>query len=701
MTTIAAGMKKVELEVPQAKILLVDDNPDVLRSMTAVLEVLGEEILTATSANAALKHLLRCDPAVMVLDVMMPETDGFQLASVIRERERFKHTPIIFLTGLGQEDRHMLEGYKAGAVDYLLKPVDPDVLRAKVKIFVDLAKQSELLRRYADLMHANTLKLEEALGATLKAKNELEQEIQERKRAEITRDRLAGQLGATPDFVSAMAEGAVTLDSNARIIFCNSRFAEMVGKPESELLGTQISEFLADQSRIAFEALIPESSKRRAIAELELVSRHNGKISVQVSLSTFEAENMEAVAMVLTDLSEQKRNEQVLAEGRLARLILEQAHSGMLVCDGRGRIVLASKAVNHVLGSNPLFRDFDDAFDLAVVGKNSDLRKFSASEALQEQHRNVETVLRRSDGRNCNLLMNTGPIVADDGAVLGCLITLFDISERKAIEEALRRSEKLAAAGRIAGALAHEINNPLSAVTNILYILQKSETDETRQHYVDLASSELARVANIVRRTLSFYREAAHPVPVKMSEVLDHVLEVYDRQIKEKNLRITRKYKFDSEIEGYPGELRQIFGNLIANAVEVLPEGQELRLTVCSGNDLVTGKPGVRVTVADRGPGIAKKNMGRLFEPFFTTKGEKGTGLGLWVTRGIVQRQGGTIRVRSNNSPDGSWTIFSVFVPLEPRRHAELGAMAASAGQSAMAELGLEHIAGAANPMAS
>jgi PAS domain S-box-containing protein len=701
MNSVAAGMKKVELEAPKAKILLVDDNADVLRSMTAVLEVLGEEILTATSANAALKHLLRCDPAVMVLDVMMPETDGFQLASVIRERERFRHTPIIFLTGLGQEDRHMLEGYKAGAVDYLLKPVDPDVLRAKVKIFVDLAKQSEMLRRYADIMHANSVKLEEALDATLKAKNELELEIKERKRAEITRDRLAGQLGATPDFVSAMAEGAVTIDSCARITFCNSRFAEMVGRSESELLGTQISELLEGASRITLEALLAESSKRRAIAELELLSDHNGKVPVQVSLSTFTAEDTEAVAMVVTDLSEQKRNEQVLAEGRLARLILEQAHSGMLVCDSRGRIVLASKAVARILGGNPLFRDFDEAFDLAVVGKNSELRKFSAWEALQGQHRNAETVLRRVDGRNCNLLMNTGPIVADDGAVLGCLITLFDISERKAIEEALRRSEKLAAAGRIAGALAHEINNPLSAVTNILYILQKSETDQARQHYIDLASSELARVANIVRRTLSFYREAAHPVPVKMSEVLDHVLEVYDRQIREKGLRVVRKYKFDAEIEGYPGELRQVFGNLIANAVDILHQGQELRLSVCAGSDPVTGRPGVRVTVADRGPGISKANMDRLFEPFFTTKGEKGTGLGLWVTRGIVQRQGGTIRVRSNDSPDGSWTIFTVFVPSEPRVHRDIGAEALSAAQTALTDLSLDQIAGTANPMAS
>src|SRR5512140_3733398 len=119
MESIATGMKTYSIEVPKAKILIVDDNLDVLRSMTAVLETLGEEILVASNANDALKHLLKAEPAVIVLDVMMPEVDGFQLAAMIRKRERFRHTPIIFLTGLGKEDRHMLKGYQAGAVDFL------------------------------------------------------------------------------------------------------------------------------------------------------------------------------------------------------------------------------------------------------------------------------------------------------------------------------------------------------------------------------------------------------------------------------------------------------------------------------------------------------------------------------------------------------------------------------------------------------
>src|SRR3954447_21349617 len=160
MTSLAAT-KPNGIEVPKATILIVDDNVDVLNSMAAVLEVIHEEVLTASNANQALKHLLKVDPAVIVLDVMMPDMDGFQLATLIRQRERFKHTPIIFLTGLGKEDSQMLQGYQAGAVDYLLKPVDPDVLRSKVRIFVDLSKKTELLRRYAEMMRGNSARLEE------------------------------------------------------------------------------------------------------------------------------------------------------------------------------------------------------------------------------------------------------------------------------------------------------------------------------------------------------------------------------------------------------------------------------------------------------------------------------------------------------------------------------------------------------------
>lgn len=680
MESLAVGMKQVEVEAPKARILLVDDNADVLRSMTAVLEALGEDILTATNANQALKHLLKVDPAVIVLDVMMPDTDGFQLASLIRQRDRFKHTPIIFLTGLGKEDRHMLQGYQAGAVDYLLKPVDPDVLRSKVRIFVELSKKTEMLRRYGELMRDNSARLEEALNETLRAKSQLEKEIVERRTAELSRDRLAGQLGAAPDFLAAMAEGAVTVAADGSILYSNARFAEMLQRTRSELLGQPIISFVPFQQRETFAALLEEAANGRVTSELELQSDNGESLPAQLTLSPFRTAELQATAMVVTDLREQRRKEQMLAEGRLAKLVLEHAHSGIAVCDPEGRIILASRRIRELCGENPLFRNFDELFPLLVTEHPNDPPStFSVRDVLGGTvHKAVEAQMTHS-GFTQSLLISAGRVESDSGETLGCVITLLDISERKAVEEVLRRSEKLAAAGRIAGTLAHEINNPLSAVTNLLFLLQNSQLDPSHQHYVELASSELARVSRIARNTLSFYREAASPVPLQLSEILESVLELYQQQIAAKGLRIDKRYGTDCEVHQYPGELRQVFSNLIINAVDALPPEGELVLAIRPRKNGNGRLKGATVFIADRGAGIPKEHRERLFEPFFTTKGEKGTGLGLWITHGIVQKQGGHIRVRSSNMPGKSWTVFSVFVR---SAHIANGHGAAAAGDT-------------------
>jgi PAS domain S-box-containing protein len=666
MEASAAAARKPEgIESPKQTILLVDDSDAVLLSLTSVLESLDEEILTANSAEGALKLLLKYEPAVIVLDVMMPEIDGFELASIIRQRNRFRHTPIIFLTGLTMEDRSAIQGYQAGAVDFLLKPVNPDVLRHKVKVFIDLARQSEMLRKYGELMRATSVELQAALNETLRAKQELENEVQERRKLELKRDQLAGRLAATPDFVSVMAEGAVTLDLDGSILFVNARFCEMVGRTEAELLNSPMRDLFADNPKEEFQGLFVQAKRHRVTAETELRASDGHLIPVQITLNAFAAEEVQAIAAVVTDLRDQKRSEQLIAEGRLARLIFQQAHSGMVVCDRHGRVVMSNAVINQLSGENILFQEFDRAFPLTLREKNAPDRPFSCFEVIHgERFRTVEVDFSRH-GRNFQLLMNAGAIESDDGVKVGALLTFIDISERKSIEEALRRSEKLASAGRIAGALAHEINNPLSAITNIVYLLQNSSAPDSHQHYLELASSELARISNIVRRTLSFYRESARPVPLLMSDVLDGVLEVYGRQLQAKSIELEKIYNYSGSITGYPGELRQVFSNIIANAIDASQHGDHLVVKTQSALHPKTGRPAVRVTIADQGHGIPDGVRAQLFEPFTTTKGEKGTGLGLWVTRGIVQKQGGLISFRSSTSSEKTGTVFSVLIPVE------------------------------------
>ncbi len=246
--------------------------------------------------------------------------------------------------------------------------------------------------------------------------------------------------------------------------------------------------------------------------------------------------------------------------------------------------------------------------------------------------------------------------------------------QRGRADAALHQSEKLAAVGRLAATIAHEINNPLESVTNLLYLLENHVgLDDAARSYASLAQQELHRVAHIARQTLSFHRETATAVPVNLSELLDNVLRMHARRIAANSVEVKKRYEFHEPVKVLPAEMQQVISNLVLNALEALGTGGKLlvRLT----RDREWQRPyrrGVRLVVADNGPGIPPDSRQQIFEPFFTTKGEKGTGLGLWITNGIVQKHKGHIRVRSSVAPGRSYTCFSIFLPVE-EAHAEAG----------------------------
>lgn len=240
---------------------------------------------------------------------------------------------------------------------------------------------------------------------------------------------------------------------------------------------------------------------------------------------------------------------------------------------------------------------------------------------------------------------------------------VLDITSRKLVEEALRRSEKLAATGQLAASIAHEINNPLAAVTNVLYILRTHpELSDKLQEHVKTGERELARVIHITRQTLAFYREFSRPVMTSVPGLLEEVFSVYSRKIEDQGATIQKDFQDVKELRAFPGELRQVFSNLVLNALEALPGPGivSVRVRRVTGRH---GRSGVRVTVADNGMGIAQENLHKIFEPFFTTKESRGTGLGLWVSLGIVHKHEGLIRVRSSTHESRHGTCFVVFLP--------------------------------------
>ena len=239
----------------------------------------------------------------------------------------------------------------------------------------------------------------------------------------------------------------------------------------------------------------------------------------------------------------------------------------------------------------------------------------------------------------------------------------MDVTSRKAAEQTLRQSEKIAATGRLAASIAHEINNPLASVMNALYILRtNSRVPESALVYVKTAEEELARVVHITKQTLGFYREISSPVMSSVPQLFEEVLAAYDARIEQGRIAIHRDFSDVGPLAAFPSELRQVFSNLVLNAIEAISGPGNIHIRVRYGHD-GQEREGIHVTVADDGCGISAENMPQIFEPFFTTKDSKGTGLGLWVSQGIVQKHQGSLRVRSRTDGARHGTCCSVFLP--------------------------------------
>ena len=239
-----------------------------------------------------------------------------------------------------------------------------------------------------------------------------------------------------------------------------------------------------------------------------------------------------------------------------------------------------------------------------------------------------------------------------------------EIAARKKAEDALVNSEKLASAGRVAAVLAHEINNPLDAVMNLLFLVQTSEgLSGTIQEYLATADGELKRIAHITRQTLGFYRESTVPNTFHIASLLDSVSDSLRAKIISKGASVKKQCDEQLEMTGFHGELRQVLANLLMNSLDAVPPSGKVTLRATLAASAKDGHRSIRITVADNGPGISRAALPRLFEPFFTTKGAIGNGLGLWISKQIVQKHNGSIRVRSCTSGPRRGTTFSVLLP--------------------------------------
>jgi PAS domain S-box-containing protein len=499
----------------RVNILMVDDQPAKLLSYEVILAELGENLIKATTATEALNVLLKTDIAVVLMDVSMPELDGFELADVIRQHPRFQKTAIIFISGVHLTDSDKIQGYRSGAVDYISVPVVPEVLRAKIGVFVELHRKTRQLER----LNNNLERL-----ITERTDELRQREEQYRTRAEL---------------LELATEAIIVRDLNGATQFWNSGAEALYGWTREEMVGQDMHVLLRTIFPVARE-------------------------EIEASLRDHKSWHGNLVQKTIT---------------------------------GGEVVVACRKTMNH------------------------------EGTAILEVNR--------------------------------------DITAQLQAEEALRETEKLAAMGRVAGIIAHEINNPLAAITNTLYLVRNHPSlDDTARHFADMAEQELQRVSHITRQTLSFYREAKQPIPVNITELLDDVTELQDRALNAARIQVRKRYKTNPIVQGFPVELRQVFLNLIGNAVQAMPTGGTLGVSVREATDWSRQRRGTVISILDSGVGINPEDAKRLFQPFFSTKSTKGTGLGLWISKGIVQKYDGSLSCRSIRTRRGSSTCFRVFLPV-------------------------------------
>jgi two-component system, chemotaxis family, CheB/CheR fusion protein len=474
-------------------------------------------------------------------------------------------------------------------------------------------------------------------------------------------------------FLEEMHEGAATLTADGVILYCNRRLAEIVARPLETIIGSSLFQFVRETDRAELDSILHAGLSGSGKGEMELLS--GGKLTpVYLAASALRLNVVEAVCLVVTDLTLQKRNEQLVADEKLARSILEHASEAIVVCDTGERVVRASLAARRLCSCNPVGERFSNAFPLARAGCEAYQVVPFAEVLAGRVAQGIEAELVLPNGESCQLQVSAGPLLAPDARVLGCVLTLTDISARRRAEMEVERARREAEAANQAkdhflATLSHELRTPLTPVLAVVSGLQEDDRlpDDVRVHLamvrrnVELEArliDDMLDVTRIARGKLELRREVAD-----LKAVVDHALQTASGDLLDKRLRLVLDLAGgDHAVWADTPRLTQVFWNLFSNAVKFTPPDGSI--TVRSwreeGSQLV-------VEIADTGIGIEPDVLTDIFDAF--QQGEQtitrrfgGLGLGLAISKAIVELHGGSLIARSAGRGQGS--VFSVRLPI-------------------------------------
>jgi len=478
----------------------------------------------------------------------------------------------------------------------------------------------------------------------------------QRTRAEESEKRFRAIVETTPECVKLVA-------ADGTLLHVNSVGLSMVEADSSEaVIGKCVYDLIAPEDRERYQEFNERiCGGERGSTEFDIVGLKGQRRHMETHAAPLKTTDGSCVQLAVTlDITERKAAEE--ARRRLAAIV-ESSDDAIVGKDLNGIVMSWNPGAERIFGYSANEMIGRPITTIIPLELREDEQRILETIGRGERVEHFETVRLTKSGERIDVSLTVSPVKDDAGKVIGAAKTARDITQQKKTEQALRMTERLASVGRMAATVAHEINNPLEAVTNLVYLAKGSAARDDVREYLNTIEEELNRISHITKQTLGFYRETIAPSAVRVGEMLNPVISLLSMRLRNKGIEIQPEIRQDPEIYAVAGEIRQLIANLLNNSIDAVDSGGLIRIRI-DANRLIGHIPnGIRITIADSGQGIPPFARSKLFEPFFTTKKDVGTGLGLWVCTNIVQRHHGSIRVKSSAIPGRSWTVFSVFLP--------------------------------------
>jgi PAS domain S-box-containing protein len=463
--------------------------------------------------------------------------------------------------------------------------------------------------------------------------------------------------------ITSSDDAIVSKDLNGIISSWNEGARRIFGYEAGEIVGQSILRLIPAELHHEEDFILGKIRSGQRIDHFESIRlRKNGErfpISVTISPIKDESGRIVGASKIARDISDRRQADET--RFRLAAIV-DSADDAIISKDLDGIITSWNNGARRLFGYEP--EEIIGQSILRLIPENLQheegeiLRKLRIGEKIEH----YETKRIGKNGEIREVSVTISPILNRNGEVVGGSKIARDVSDRKKVERMAVEAEKIATTGRMAAAIAHEINNPLGSVLNLIFLARQDGVSlKDIRNYLTTAESELERVSHIARQTLGYYRDTGAPSEVHLHDLIENVLSVYRNKMLGHSIALQVRFNDLRKISVHSGEIIQVFSNVISNAIDAMPQGGTLSIAI--NQTMRTDQDGLQVVVGDNGRGIRRDHIGRVFEPFFTTKGNLGTGIGLWVTKQLVERHGGQIAISSSTEPDDSGTVVTISLP--------------------------------------